>query len=147
MYVVITMSAKSDMTLKQYTVKKLYFEMNESFDFKNPVNIRINPDFKRDIVGIDENQYKVNLKVKICKQAQKEDIPFFAEVCIEGIFHFENWESQDKVFISRNNSTAILFPYLRSLLSTVTTTGNLPPYFLPIMYVAKLFAEQEYNLK
>jgi len=136
------MNAKSDMTLLRYTIKKMYYEMNDEFDFTNGKSIRINPDFSRNIEKVDKDKYVIKLNVKICESNQEDVIPFFSEICIEGEFHFVDWETEEKSFIARNNSTAILFPYLRSLLSTITTTGNLPPYFLPIMNVAKLFNEE-----
>lgn len=137
------MSANSDLRLKKYSVKKLYFEMNEGFDFQKKSKIRIEPEFHRKIDFIDEDNYKVELVVRICEKAQKETIPFFAEVKVEGVFYFQEWHSEEKKYTSINNSTAILFPYLRSLLSSITTTGNLPPYFLPVMNVTKLFDDQE----
>ena len=40
-----------------------------------------------------------------------------------------------------DNATAIMFPYLRNLLSTITMNGNIPPYILPIVNVSKLFSK------
>lgn len=60
-----------------------------------------------------------------------------------GVFEFEDWEDDDKNGMAINNATAILFPYLRNLVSTVTLNGNVPPYILPVMNIVELFKKQE----
>lgn len=136
------MDANSDLKLKGYRVKKIHFELNENFNFASIKEVKINPKFNREFIKIDENNYLTELSVLIADKCQTDIIPFESEVTISAHFEFSNWESGKNNDIAMINSTAILFPYLRSLLSNVTTQGNVPPYILPIINVDKLFPKK-----
>jgi preprotein translocase subunit SecB len=135
-------NGNSEMKLLKYKVVKTYFELNPKFELKNK-KININPDFSRDFETINEDIFRLSISVKICKNNQNVNIPFFAEASISADFNLKNWQSEDLSIITKDNSTAILFPYLRNLLSTITMNGNVPPYTLPIMNISKLFNNQE----
>ena len=137
------MDANSVMQLKRYKVRKIYFEINDDFKMPKDYKIMINPKFNREFIKIDENNYFIELSVMISRDCQKEDVPFEAEVIIAGQFQFESWDCKANEKIAMNNSTAILFPYLRSLLSNVTTQGNVPPYLIPIINIEKLFPDKK----
>ena len=136
------MTGASEMKLLNYKVLKTTFELNETFEFKNG-KIDIQPSFNRDIVKIDDQHYKIALGIKISKEINKGPIPFDAEVVISSVFELPNWESEAANSIAVNNATAIMFPYLRTLIATVTMNGNVPPYMVPIMNVSKLFGPSE----
>lgn len=63
----------------------------------------------------------------------------FAEIRCKGIFSFENVNEFDDIpdFFYRN-SIAILFPYVRSYLSIVTTQANVPGIILPTFNLSGL---------
>lgn len=132
------MTGASEMKLLNYKVLKTTFELNEDFEFKSK-KIDIQPSFNRDIVKIDDNHYKISLSIKISNDINKEPIPFNACVVISSIFELANWESEAAHAIAINNATAIMFPYLRTLLATITLNGNIPPYMLPVMNISSLF--------
>lgn len=132
------MVGASDMKLINYKVLKTIFELNESFEHKKG-KIVVQPDFKRDIKKINDTQYEILLSVKISPEINKGPLPFSAEVVISSLFEMNEWEKEDLNNLAINNATAILFPYLRTLLATVTMNGGIPPFVLPIMNVAKLF--------
>ncbi len=136
------MTGISEMKLLSYQVLKTSFQLNEQYQFKSG-KINIQPEFKRDVVIVDEKKYKIVLSVIISKDVIKEPIPFYAEVTISATFELNNWEDEVSNKIAVNSSTAILFPFLRTLLSTVTMNGNVPPYTLPIMNISKLFMDKE----
>ncbi len=133
----------SDLKLIGYRVEKLHFALNENFDASSKQKVRVQPNFHRDVHKIDASKYAVRLTVAISEEHQESDVPFFAEVRIAAKFKFENWEEADRHSIAVNNGTAILFPYLRTLLSNITMNGNVPPYTLPVMNVNNLFKEKE----
>lgn|GEM_PF-1337911 len=136
----LLMKGASDMRLIEYKVIKTYFEYNELFQSMSGV-IDIQPAFERQIIKVDDTKYRIKLTVKITSQMNKKPIPFEAEAVIMALFEFDQWEDSSRYYIAINNATAIMFPYLRTLLSTITTNGNIPPYCLPIMNVTKLFGE------
>lgn len=132
------MTGASEMKLLNYKVIKTTFELNDVFEFKTG-KIDIQPSFNRNIVKIDDQHYKITLGIKISKEINKGPIPFDAEVVISSVFELPNWESEAANSIAVNNATAIMFPYLRTLMATVTMNGNVPPYMLPIMNISKIF--------
>jgi len=131
----------SDLKLIQYRVIKTSFVLNQAYKAQDEV-INISPNFTRNIEKVDDNNFKVILGVSILKETNKNQIPFEAEVIIDATFSFENWEGPTKLS-AITNSTAILFPYLRSVLSAVTLNGNIAPYTLPVMNINRLFAQSD----
>ncbi len=134
------MTGASEMKLLNYKVLKTTFELNEQFEFKTS-KIDIQPSFNRDIVKIDDQHYKITLGIKISKEINKGPIPFDAEAVISSVFELPNWESEAAMRLAVNNATAIMFPYLRTLMATITMNGNVPPYMLPVMNISKLFTD------
>lgn len=131
------MQGKSCLTLKNYIVKTMNFSINEDFEFNPDKTISLNPEFKRQIRKIDNDTATVNLMFYISDETK--DIPFSIEIDIEGLFHLRNWEQPEQFPIINSNAIAILFPYLRSLVSMVTANANISPYVLPVMNIAALF--------
>ena len=131
------MQAKSCLTLKNYIIKTMNFSVNPDFKFGENKIININPEFKREITKIDDNTAAVNLFFRISEE--ETDMPFYMFVDIEGIFHLENWEQPEYLRLMKSNTIAILFPYLRTLVSTMTANANISPYVLPVMNIAALF--------
>lgn len=131
------MQGKSCLTLKNYIVKTMNFSINEEFQFNQDKTISINPEFKRQVRKVDNDTATVNLG--FCINNEKKDMPFSMEIDIEGLFHLENWEQPEQLPIITSNTIAILFPYLRSLVSMVTANANISPYVLPVMNITALF--------
>lgn len=132
------MSVNNVMKLLDYRVLKTRFELSTKLELKDQ-NFRLHHNFKRNIKKIDNNKYRIMLGFVILQEENEDLIPFELEVFILGVFELENWEDDDKVEIAINNATAVLFPYLRNLVSTTTLNGNVSPYVIPLVNVAQLF--------
>lgn len=131
------MQAKSCLSLENYIVKTMKFSINENFDFGTDATITLNPEFTRNINKIDDDTVLVNLI--FCIDNKNADMPFDMEVNIEGVFRLENWEQPEMLPLIRSNSVAILFPYLRSVVTMLTANANISPYVLPVMNIAAMF--------
>lgn len=131
------MQAKSCLTLKNYIVKTMNFSINPNFKFGENKAININPEFKREIKKVDDNTATVNLAFRISDE--EKDMPFYIKIDIEGLFHLENWEQPEYLPLMTSNTIAILFPYLRTLVSMMTANANISPYILPVMNITALF--------
>lgn len=134
--------AKSVLKLTGYNVKKIFYEMNNDFDFTKETSVSVTPRFQREINKIDENNVSVDLSLEI-KSREGLQLPFHIEITIQGCFSLENWENKDKVIFIENNAVAVLFPYLRTLVTFVTSNANMPPYIIPIMNITELFKHTE----
>lgn len=66
--------------------------------------------------------------------------PFLMLITVNGIFQMEKWKSNnDKRFIMIENTTSILFPYLRSLVSNMASNALGKAFVLPVMNTFALF--------
>ncbi|WP_313636285.1 protein-export chaperone SecB [Empedobacter sp.] len=125
-------------------------ENNVSFNLDNYRFNKVNIDFesssndlKIDFIpsGIyrqDKSEFELNFKF-IAKSVEFT-APFVSVDCI-AIFKFSNINSFDEIpsYFYRN-SLAILFPYVRSFVSTITLQANIPPVILPTLNLTKLEA-------
>ena len=135
------MQGNSCLTLKNYIVKSLAFSINEDFKLNQSDQIIINPEFERKIRKIDENNALINLIFTVKKNGSL--LPFSIEVDIEGLFQMDRWEQPENVSIMTTNTVAILFPYLRTIVSMVTANANISPYIIPVMNITALFEDAE----
>lgn len=132
------------MQLRNYVVDEIKYKVNEKFDFNKQQVINLQPVFKRDILKIDKDHIKVDLSIKV--DGEGSTIPFYLDITISGIFFIENWEGdQVKEAFVKNNTCAILFPFLRTLVANTTGSGLYPPYILPVVNIVSLFEKQEAN--
>lgn len=73
------------------------------------------------------------------------NIPIYVKARITGVFVIEELEnniSEDEIIaLYKINGIAILFPYLRSLVSDMTSKGSEPPIILPTMNIAKMISD------
>lgn len=77
----------------------------------------------------------------------KEELPFDITVKIEGDFIYENGEDNKNIgfdSLLKKNATAILFPYLRMIVSQITGIDDeFPMLVLPTMNIEKFIEDRE----
>lgn len=76
---------------------------------------------------------EIELKVHIFKDALHNNYPFEMTLCIKVFFDIQTSDIDIKIF--EKNAVAILFPYLRALVSTYTANANVAPVILPTMNI------------
>lgn len=134
--------AKSDLLLLKYQVDRIQFVLNDSFDFKSKKSVKLNQSFTKNIDKIDENHCKVSLLFSVVDH-EENPTPFELNVQISGIFKLDNWEEDDRNVFIKTNAIAILYPFVRSLVATLTANANVPTYVLPVFNVAAWFEEND----
>ena len=90
---------------------------------------------RRRIGNMEDNLYRVELKIDI----EDKDKTLSVSAKCTGIFETE---VEQRVLIERN-AIAIMFPYLRSYISTLTTVPGISPIILPPMNIAAMIAREE----
>ncbi|WP_299235483.1 protein-export chaperone SecB [uncultured Bacteroides sp.] len=122
--------AKSILTLNKTIIDKLIFERFSDdvcrIDIKEPIA------FQHQINLIIENVYKVSLGIILALESK-----YNIEIQISGIFELTNESILGQKLIT-NNAIAILFPYLRSQLTLLTSQPGFEPVILPIMNINTL---------
>lgn len=127
---------KSKLIFNKYIVKEILFEQNEKFKEK-PVEIKFKVNKN---TSYDKDKMIVDLGVEIFEKNDK--YPFYMTVVVRGIFSIEN---NDERINFEPNAIAILYPYIRSIVSTYTSQANVMPLILPIINVNKLLEDKQEN--
>jgi preprotein translocase subunit SecB len=124
----------SALKLREIFVDKQLFERKDDTVKKVYTDTEIN--FKRVINDMEDNKFKVSLSINLSFENK-----YIIEVCLSGIFQMEE-EVKFKNKILLNNTVAILFPYLRSQLSLLTSQPGFEPVILPAININRLLDEQ-----
>lgn len=122
----------------------------------NEVNFQLNIDYKEDAASVDfnierfvqyleddENTMYVTLVLNIFENPKENNYPFSMFLDVTGIFKLDNIDIGKRESFAEVNAVAILFPYLRSLVSTYTANSNIPALILPPINIVKLIENQE----
>lgn len=125
----------SEITFHGYTVDKLSFlpksPANETDKSSSTFFI---PSFTREIEGNEAGDCRVTLTAIV---GQPDDnIPFTALVSITGQFKVPDVDKAHEIM--EVNGTAILFPYLRAVMTQLTSAANLPPIYLPTINLVEM---------
>lgn len=102
---------------------------------------QLHPEYTHTLIEQGDHKYDFTISVNIAP-TDDEPAPFELYVAITG--HFTLCESEDKPLdvktkeiLLKKNTAAILFPFLRSVVSTVTVNANIPALLLPTFNFAE----------
>ena len=132
---------------KNYTVNKTFFQENTLFD-KKIKELNLNPIFNYTIIPTDNvNTKNLLFNVKI-GDLESEDSPFYIDIVINGLFEYVPEENELELSMDdylKENGIAILFPYARSIISTLTSQSNssYPTIILPTINVPEVVRRSE----
>lgn len=128
----------SQVIMKSYYVNSVSFERNDRFRPKADVPIRMLPEFKRTIYKVNDVQAVVKLSLELKNGG--EDIPFSLSAAISGVFEMQDWDKSPVLSkVLADMAVTVLYPYLRSLVTTITANACMPPYNLPIINIVSVF--------
>ena len=125
------MEKKAAFSLEKYIFSKVNIDIDNKKS--NDLGVSFDPS---GIFFSDESTYE--LKFIFNAFTEGCNSPFVSIECIAN-FRFENISSFDEIptYFYRN-SIAIIFPYVRAFISTVTLQSNIPPVMLPTMNLSSL---------
>ncbi len=121
----------------EYRVNEIELKNNDDFKDngdKIPINLSIVPTIK-----VQGQNMSILLNTEIFKDSKQNNYPFEMTIKLTGYFKCEG-ESPEKF---AKNAIAILYPYIRSIVSTYTANANIYPLILPTINVNKLVEDQE----
>ena len=98
------------------------------------------PRFTRNI-WVEGNTGFVEL---ICEILNSEEhrFPVDVRVSLSGVFDMANIPDDQKDAFLKVSAVQIIFPYVRGIVSSISTSALMPPIVLPIIDVRKLFPEE-----
>lgn len=134
-------TVKSSLIFQDYVVNHVAFELNK--EFKEEA-ISINFNITKNIVFNAEKPdvAYVTIETAVFENAVENNYPFSLNVSIEGKFEVQGASEEEREYLVNNNAVAILFPYVRALISTYTANANVPPLILPPVNVLKVMDKE-----
>jgi len=115
----------------------IQFETNKEYNFEDPISLEISNSINV-IRNSDGNPHQaiVTLTVGVFTSKELKEVPFKIEMGIEGYFAWDE-ELQNNTMLLDNmlkqNSPAILYSYLRPLITMITAEADMPPLVMPLM--------------
>jgi len=127
---------------KSYSVNEVSYKKNELYQGTSQ-NISLDP--KIDIKNtLEQDRIIVTVDVQVGSQADNRT-PFIVTASVSGQFVYHENEDQNQIGVDtliKKNAVAILYPYVRSLVSTVTNASNqFPALILPTINVTQVLDE------
>lgn len=103
--------------IENYIVNKIEFNTNLGYSGeKRDIDFDIDSRYK-----FSEDKFILELSLNIYPKAEEHDYPFAMFIEVIGLFEVEGDEDESvKIEFAERNSIAILFPYLRALVSSFT---------------------------
>lgn len=134
------MNTKSAKFLDYY-VDHIEFFRNAEFS-KGSVELDFH--IKRDIRYLDDekNTVYVTLDMQLFRNPVENNFPFSNNIKVTGLFEIEVLNNKTKG-LEEVNAVAILFPYVRAIVSTYSANANVLPLILPPINVVNLLREKE----
>lgn len=130
---------ESVLKFKNYLVDEIKFKRNNKFDQSTNDTIRVNFNIKRNKI-IDENNMVIRLFVHIFEDAENNNYPFEMEVSFTGFFEISDNTGK---FNFEPNAIAILYPYVRAIVSNYTINANIGAVVLPAINVNEMLKQEE----
>lgn len=125
---------QSDLRMCSFYFEKCSIERGEQI-----VKGEFDADLKREFTRKSDNEYDVTLTLKI------EGNNLSAEIVAKASFVFhsngEDLDEEKKNNIIKNNTVAIMFPFIRSQVSLLTTQPGMAPIVLPPINTANFTDE------
>ena len=127
--------------LRGITAEELSYNMNKVQITPN-MRIELKPQFARQIrrANNNDNMYFLVLEVKI-ESTESEPKPFNLKCRLVGAFEAEDVVTEEDKQVLAISMTEIVYPYLRSAVSSMTATAFVNPIMLPVIPAGTMFPE------
>ena len=122
---------ESPLVLKNIIITEGHFKRNED----SLENLELKVGVSHDVERLSEREYKITLELNVADPEEK------LSVFVKGMAIFET-KQENQMLIDRN-TLAIMFPYFRSYVSTLTTQPGMTPIVLPAMNIMTMLAQKE----
>ena len=124
---------KSKLRFVNYKVMEVFLKQNEKFENeRRPIDVQFTLKHHTDIKG---NNMKIKLEIVVFDNAEENNFPFYLKTVLEGEFEIEG----DDIEKFEINGISLLYPYVRSIISTYTANSNIPTLVLPPINVINYY--------
>ena len=122
---------ESPLVLKNIIITEGHFKRNED----SLENLELKVGVSHDVERLSEREYKITLELNVADPEEK------LSVFVKGMAIFET--KQENQMLIERNTLAIMFPYFRSYVSTLTTQPGMMPIVLPAMNIIAMLTEKD----
>lgn len=105
-------------------------------------SFNVDPKIHRKIDSLDENKTAVTYVFEMINTPE-HPFPVDIVVSITGVFDTSKLDPASVDDFVKVQTCQILFPQIRSIISTLTSSALLPPLLLPIIDARKLFSQED----
>ena len=118
---------------------------NISFSQPNPsVDVELKLNINRTITPLSNDKHRVMLVMILSDEKKQVEIKLEA-VAIFVLEHIDNMPDEDYSDIINKNTVSIMFPYLRSQLTLLTSQPGCVPIIMPPMNINSLLEDETIN--
>lgn len=119
----------SSLKFTNYVVNEVNFMTNPKAPKRNIWNLRFDIN---NVTNVNKEKNEMNIALSVSIFEGQEDAPFYMKVKITGYFELVG---EDDINKFEANAIAIMYPYLRAIVSTYTASANVSPVILPAINV------------
>lgn len=131
---------RADINFVNYYVDQIDFKIRNTETVHKEDNINLT--FKGN-TSIDEESNTAIVSLG-CIIGEDDESPLYLKVNIIGHFKYSsNCELKQIQGLITTNATAILFPYLRTTITNITSCSGIKPIILPVMNINKLIRVED----
>lgn len=119
----------SSLKFTNYVVNEVNFMTNPKAPKRNIWNLRFDIN---NVTNVNKEKNEMNIALSVSIFEGQKDAPFYMKVKITGYFELVG---EDDINKFEANAIAIMYPYLRAIVSTYTASANVSPVILPAINV------------
>ena len=133
----ILQKSESMLVAKKIFVESMNFQRNQVKDGL----VRLSQNFVgKNVEMLNQDEYKCSLALKLTDEDQTACL----EIVISGIFYLKtDLDPEQKEIIVNKNTMAILFPYMRSQVTLMTSQPDIEPVVIPAININALLQNME----
>lgn|SRR5699024_613834 len=127
--------------LVEYIVNNAKYNLNSNFNPSKGDSLEVDFEINA-VISYEDHADFITLRADV-GDLENEKCPFIINVEITGIFEFNGDDHSRESFL-KTSGTAALFPYLRSLISDMSSISNIFPSFrLPLINVMEYLQDED----
>ncbi|OCS87303.1 protein-export chaperone SecB [Caryophanon latum] len=131
----------SKLKFLRYEVNKIQFINNPDYEMRDvEIDLEFNSAIER-----SEDYIAQKVSIEVFPNALENGMPFQLQIDITGHFHLINESGEIDEKSIEINTLSILFPYVRSLITTITANANVPTLVLPLLNIIQTLEQNNEN--
>lgn len=132
---------------KGYRIVKCEFSLSDGFEetnaksFMKPIEMNFKAAYEK---TVETNQFAIFLDTIIRQTKDKKKGGIYLKIKLRADFEYKG-ELDDRLV--EINGTAIVFPYLRAVITNITANFGVTPIILPVLNINKMLEDSQKTVK